>query len=102
MQPASPFWAEIGQRIAVVLFVCFVMSWIYSKPRSRRYLAIAFGAIIGIITLLDKLTWVASEAALKLASGIIPAAYCIVFLLLPAIFPMLNKPPPLLTRVTFK
>ncbi len=102
MQPASPFWAEIGQRIAELYFLFFVLSWIYTQPRSRKYFVIAFGVIMGIISLLDKLTWTSSEAALKSVSWLIPGTYCIIFLLLPAAFPVLNEPKPVPTRVTFK
>ena len=62
----------------------------------------AFGVIVAIISLSDILTWVPAEAALKSVSWIIPAAYCIVFLLLPAAFPALNEPKPVPNRVTFK
>ncbi|MBU6469172.1 MAG: cytochrome b N-terminal domain-containing protein [Gammaproteobacteria bacterium] len=102
MQPASPFWAEIGQRIAELYFLFFVLSWIHAQPRSRQYFVIAFSVIMGIISLLDKLTWTSSEAALKLASWLIPGTYCIFFLLLPAAFPVLNEPKPVPNRVTFK
>ncbi len=102
MQPASPFWAEIGQRIAELYFLFFVISWIYSRPRSRRYLAMAFSVIMAIISLSDKLTWVPGEATLKLASWLLPGTYCFIFLLLPAAFPVLNEPKPVPNRVTFK
>ncbi|MHB8404210.1 MAG: hypothetical protein ACYDCJ_02185 [Gammaproteobacteria bacterium] len=102
MQPASLFWVEIGQRIVELYFLFFVLSWIYAQPRSRQYFVIAFSAIMGIISLLDKLTWTASEAALKLVSWLMPGTYCVIFLLLPAAFPVLNEPKPVPNRVTFK
>jgi len=92
---------EIGQRMAELYFLFFVLSWIYIQTCSRQYFLIAFSVIMGIISLLDKLTWTSSETALKLVSRLIPGSYCVVFLLLPAAFPGLNEPRPVPNRVTF-
>jgi ubiquinol-cytochrome c reductase cytochrome b subunit len=102
MQPATPFWAEIGQRLSELYFLFFVLSWIYSKPRSRVFMAASFALIIIIIGGVDALTWVASVAKVKIYSGAIPLAYCVIFLLLPAFFAGLIEPKRVPQRVTFK
>jgi ubiquinol-cytochrome c reductase cytochrome b subunit len=102
MQLATPFWAQIGQRIAELYFLFFVTSWIYSKPRSRGYLIAAFAIIMAAISVLDVLGWDPSEVTLKLYSWLIPGIYCAIFLLLPAFFSSLVEPEQVPERVTSK
>ncbi|MDE2090971.1 MAG: cytochrome b N-terminal domain-containing protein [Gammaproteobacteria bacterium] len=102
MQLATPFWAEIGQRFSELYFLFFVVSWVYSKQRSRLYMLIAFLIVMFVITGLDAISWVSSAAALKLYSWLIPLAYSLIFLLLPAFYPKLVEPKPVPDRVTMK
>ena len=102
MQLATPFWAEIGQRIAELYFLFFVTSWVYSRPRSRRYYILAFVIVMAVISVLDVLGWDPSGVSLKLYSWLIPGIYCVIFLLLPAFFGKLVEPEQVPERVTFK
>jgi ubiquinol-cytochrome c reductase cytochrome b subunit len=102
MQPATPFWAEIGQRISELYFLFFVVSWLYSKPRSGMFMFMSFAAVILIILGMDILTYVPSVAKVKIFSGAIPLVYSLIFLLLPAILPKLVEPKPVPERVTSK
>ncbi|MGH8306835.1 MAG: cytochrome b [Gammaproteobacteria bacterium] len=102
MQPATAFWAEIGQRISELYFLFFVTSWAYSRPRSRVFLVITFIVVMAIITFLDAISWVSSAATLKMISWLIPLVYCIIFLLLPALAGKLVEPKPVPERVTVK
>lgn len=102
MQPATAFWAEIGQRISELYFLFFVISWVYSRPRSRVFLVVIFIVVMTIITFLDAISWVSSGATLKMVSWLIPMVYCIIFLLLPALAGKLVEPKPVPERVTVK
>ncbi|HEX6550350.1 MAG TPA: cytochrome b N-terminal domain-containing protein, partial [Gammaproteobacteria bacterium] len=102
MQLATPFWAEIGQRIAELYFLFFVTSWVYSQSRSRRYYILAFVIVMAVISVLDVLGWDPSGVSLKLYSWLIPGIYCAIFLLLPAFFGKLIEPEQVPERVTFK
>ncbi len=102
LQPATKFWAEIGQRISELYFLFFVTSWVYSRPRSRVFLVAAFVIVMVIITILDAISWVSSGATLKMVSWLIPLVYCIIFLLLPAFSLKLVEPRPVPERVTVK
>jgi len=102
MQPATPFWAEIGQRLSEMYFLFFAVSWAYSKPRSRAYLVITFICVMAVISLFDWVSWVPSAAVLKMYSWLIPLVYSLIFLLLPALSPKLIEPKPVPERVTMK
>lgn len=102
MQPATVFWAEIGQRISELYFLFFVACWVYSRPRSRVFLVTTFIIVMLIITVLDAISWVSSEATLKMYSWSIPLVYSIIFLLLPAFSQKLIEPKPVPERVTAK
>jgi ubiquinol-cytochrome c reductase cytochrome b subunit len=100
MQAASPFWAQIGQRLAELYFLFFLTSWLYSKPRSRNFLLITFAVVMVVISLFDLIGWDPSEVQLKLYSWLIPGVFSAVFMLLPAFFPKLNQPEAVPERVT--
>src|SRR5690242_6341016 len=100
MQLATPFWAQIGQRCAELYFLFFVVSWLYSRPRSRNALLITFAVVMVLISLIDIIGWDPNEVRLKLYSWLIPAAYSIIFILLPAFSPKLNQPETVPERVT--
>jgi ubiquinol-cytochrome c reductase cytochrome b subunit len=100
MQQATPFWAQIGQRCAELYFLFFLVSWLYSKPRSRQYLLLSFVVVMGVISLFDLISWDPAEASLKLYSWLIPGVYCAIFLLLPAFFSKLNQAEAVPERVT--
>jgi len=102
MQPATAFWAEIGQRISELYFLFFVISWIYSKPRSRTFMVAAFAIVMLIITGLDAISWVSSAATLKMYSWLIPLVYSLIFLLLPAFSPKLVESKRVPERVAMK
>jgi ubiquinol-cytochrome c reductase cytochrome b subunit len=102
MQAASPTWAQIGQRCAELYFLFFVVSWVYSKPRSGGFLALSFLVIMGLISIFDWIGWDPAEANFKLTTWLIPGIYCAVFLLLPAAFSGLNEPEAVPERVTSK
>ncbi len=115
MQLATPYWAEIGQRISELYFLFFIISWIYSEPRSRKYLLYAFVTIMIVITALDIIAiagwppvlnalsgWKPGENMLQVISWFIPGVYSAVFLLLPAFFPGLNQSEKVPERVTMK
>jgi len=102
MQLATPFWAEIGQRLSELYFLFFVVAWVYSKPRSRAYLLFAFVAVMVVISLLDWISWAPDLGSLKMWSWLIPLIYSAIFLLLPAAMPKLMEPKPVPDRVTFK
>lgn len=102
MQLATPNWAIVGQRFTELYFLFFVVSWIYSRSRSRGYLAGAFIILMGLISVLDYLGWVSALASLKLYTWLIPGAYCIIFLLLPALNSKLIESKPVPERVTWK
>ncbi|MGH8401616.1 MAG: cytochrome b, partial [Gammaproteobacteria bacterium] len=102
MQLATPFWAQIGQRFAELYFLFFVTSWVYSKPRSRKFLFNTFVAVMAMISVADWLFWDPTEVSLKLYSWLIPGIYCAIFLLLPAFFGKLVEPEQVPERVTSK
>ncbi|MHB8406027.1 MAG: cytochrome b [Gammaproteobacteria bacterium] len=102
LQPATPFWAQIGQRMEELYFLFFVVSWIYTRPRSWVFLALAFLAVMAVITAFDWLGWDAAIAHLKIYSWLIPGIYSVIFLLLPAFFSKLVEPLPVPERVTWK
>jgi ubiquinol-cytochrome c reductase cytochrome b subunit len=102
MQAATLFWAEIGQRLSELYFLFFVAAWVYSRPRSRLFLVITFVVVMIIISVLDWISWVPSTAHLKMYSWLIPFAYCVIFLLLPAAAPKLMQPKPVPERLTTK
>jgi ubiquinol-cytochrome c reductase cytochrome b subunit len=100
MQVASPEWAEYGQRCAELYFLFFLVSWLYSKPRSGRYLLTCFVIVMAVIGFFDLLSWDPAEATLKLSSLLIPGIYSAVFMLLPAFSSKLNQPEAVPERVT--
>jgi len=100
MQLATPFWAQIGQRLAELYFLFFLVSWLYSKPRSSNFMRITFVAVMVFISLLDLIGWDPNEVTLKVYSWLIPGVYSVVFILLPAFFPRLNQPEAVPERVT--
>ncbi len=102
LQKATLFWAEIGQRVQELYFLFFVLSWVYTRPRTRGFLVGTFLAVMVIITLFDWLAWDPGIARLKLVSWLIPGVYCAIFLLLPAYFGKLLEPKPVPERVRFK
>ncbi|MGH8372619.1 MAG: cytochrome b [Gammaproteobacteria bacterium] len=102
MQLATPFWAQIGQRISELYFLFFVISWVYSKSRSRNFLFGTFIAVMAMIAVADWWFWDPTEVSLKLYSWLIPGIYCAIFLLLPAFFSKLVEPEQVPERVTFK
>ena len=102
MQLATPFWAQIGQRCAELYFLFFVVSWLYSKSRSRNFMLLSFVVAMGLISIFDLLGWDPKEATLKLYSWLIPGIYCAVFMLLPAFFGKLNQSESVPERVTSK
>jgi ubiquinol-cytochrome c reductase cytochrome b subunit len=113
MQALSPFWAQIGQRCTELYFLFFVVSWVYSKPRSRKFLIRAFVIVMALVTLADILDivgwppsfhelvdWKTGENTLQLYSWLLPGIYSAVFLLLPAFAPKLNEQESVPERVT--
>ena len=102
MQAATPFWAEIGQRLSELYFLFFIVSWLYSKPRSTLYMGISFTVVMVIITVLDIVTYVPSIATVKIYSWAIPFFYCVLFMLLPGFSAKLIESKPVPQRVTFK
>ncbi|HET7921905.1 MAG TPA: cytochrome b N-terminal domain-containing protein, partial [Gammaproteobacteria bacterium] len=102
LQLATAFWAEFGQRLAELYFLFFVVSWVYSRPRTPRFLVGSFIVIMALISLGDWLGWDPSNVSLKLYSWLIPAIYCAIFLLLPALFGKLIEPEQVPERVTSK
>jgi ubiquinol-cytochrome c reductase cytochrome b subunit len=100
MQLATPFWAQIGQRMAELYFLFFLVSWLYSKPRSSNFMRITFVAVMVFISLLDLIGWDPNEVTLKVYSWLVPGVYSVVFILLPAFFPRLNQPEAVPERVT--
>jgi len=102
MQVASPIWAQIGQRCAELYFLFFVVSWVYSKPRSAGFLMLTFLVLMGLISIFDWIGWDPAEASFKLRTWLIPGLYCAVFLLLPAFFSKLNEAETVPERVTSK
>ncbi|MGH8400408.1 MAG: cytochrome b, partial [Gammaproteobacteria bacterium] len=75
MQLATPFWAQIGQRCAELYFLFYVVSWVYSKPRSRNFLFGTFIAVMAMISVADWVFWDPTEVTLKLYSWLIPGIY---------------------------
>jgi len=102
MQKATIFWAEIGQRIQELYFLFFVFSWVYTRPRSRIFLAGTFVVVMAVITVFDWLGWDPAIAQLKMLTWLIPGVYCAIFLLLPTYFGKLLMPKPVPERVRFK
>ena len=100
MQLATPFWAQIGQRCAELYFLFFVVSWLYSRPRSRNFMLATFVVAMGLISIFDWIGWDPKEGDLKLYSWLIPGIYCAVFILLPTFAPKLNEPETVPERVT--
>ncbi|HEX4300549.1 MAG TPA: cytochrome b, partial [Gammaproteobacteria bacterium] len=100
MQLATPFWAQIGQRLAELYFLFFLVSWLYSRPRSTRFMAGTFVVVMVVISLFDALGWDPNEVQLKLYSWLVPGLYGAVFILLPAFFPRLNQSETVPDRVT--
>ena len=102
MQAAAPTWAQLGQRCAELYFLFFVVSWIYSKPRSAGFLVGAFVIIMVLISIFDWIGWDPVEASFKMRTWLIPGLYCAIFLLLPAFSPKLNAAESVPERVTSK
>jgi len=102
MQVAAPTWAQLGQRCSELYFMFFVVSWIYSKPRTTGFLVGAFVVLMGLVTLFDVIGWDPAERSFKLTTWLIPGIYCAIFLLLPAFFSKLNEPESVPERVTSK
>ena len=100
MQLATPFWAQVGQRMAELYFLFFLVSWLYSRERSRNFMVAVFVVVMGLITVLDIIGWDPKEQELKLYSWLIPGLYSAVFILLPAFFPRLNRAEAVPERVT--
>ncbi len=100
MQAASPFWAQIGQRCAELYFLFFIVSWLYSRPRSRNFMLGTFAVVMALITLFDVIGWDPKEKDLKLYSWLVPAIYSLIFMVLPAFFQKLNQPEQVPERVT--
>ena len=51
MQLATPFWAQIGQRCAELYFLFFLVSWLYSKARTRNFMVLTFVIVMGLISI---------------------------------------------------
>ncbi|HSC48159.1 MAG TPA: cytochrome b N-terminal domain-containing protein [Gammaproteobacteria bacterium] len=102
MQAASPTWAQIGQRCAELYFLFFVVSWVYSRPRTTGFMTITFVVLMGLVSIFDWIGWDPAEGSFKLTTWLIPGLYCAVFLLLPAFFSKLNEPETVPERVTSK
>jgi ubiquinol-cytochrome c reductase cytochrome b subunit len=102
MQAASPTWAQIGQRCAELYFLFFVVSWVYSRPRTTGFMLITFLVLMGLVSIFDWIGWDPAEGSFKLTTWLIPGLYCAVFLVLPAFFSKLNEPEAVPERVTSK
>ena len=102
MQAAAPTWAQLGQRCAELYFLFFVVSWIYSKPRSTGFMVGAFVILMGLITVFDIIGWDPKEQSFKMTTWLIPGLYCVVFLLLPVFSSKLNESESVPERVTSK
>lgn len=99
LMPPTAVYAELSWRMSELYFLFFFVSWVYSHARSRKFY---FGAAIGtliVLALLDVFRWEPTSASLMLQMFLIPIAYIVVFLLLPA-FTRLNDSKPVPERVT--
>ena len=99
--PASPWHAEIGFRLAELYFLFFIVLAIYSTPRSRGYHLVMTLVLLGVISAIDALRYDPGVAPLILRTWAVPAAYSVIFVLLPG-FTAINNPKPVPERVTFK
>ncbi len=102
MQAAAPTWAQLGQRCAELYFLFFVVSWLYSKPRSAKFLMVTFLVVMALISIFDWIGWDPAEASFKMSTWLIPGIYSVAFILLPALFPKLNQSEAVPERVTNK
>jgi ubiquinol-cytochrome c reductase cytochrome b subunit len=102
LQLASPFWAQIGQRCSELYFLFFLVSWLYSRPRSTQFMVGTFVVVMALISVFDWIGWDPKEKDLKLYSWLVPGVYCAVFMLLPAFFSKLNAAETVPERVTDK
>jgi len=100
--PATLFWQRLGSGVALVYFLFFVVSWIYAhRPTPRRLVA----TLVVVLAVLGFLIWrfyLPSIAALIWRTSLIPIAYALVFLLVPAFFPGLLRDRPVPDRVRMR
>ncbi len=96
IQPASTTIDQIGWRMTQLYFLFFVVSWIYSYPRSNRYYYTAFAIVAGVILMFD--LWRGPDA-FAWAMSIVPLGLTAIFLLLPTVT-RLDESKPVPERLT--
>lgn len=99
MQPATQAYAKLAQRFGECYFLFFLLSWTYSRPRSRSLYVIVFLVVMGAITAFDVFNYNSTVSAMTIYSWFIPLVYAAIFFLLPA-FTRLNEPKAVPERVT--
>ncbi len=98
-QPATPVLGELAVRFSEVYFLFFISLWFASKPRSNKTSFSVFIVLLSVITFYDLMRVDADKVGLIFTSWLIPAAYLVFTLLLPA-FTNLNAEQPVPERVT--
>ncbi|HLU61571.1 MAG TPA: cytochrome bc complex cytochrome b subunit [Gammaproteobacteria bacterium] len=100
LKPPTRFFSELSLRLSELYFLFFLVSWAYSKTRSRGFHFGLFAGVLVLLAILDAVRWDPINGSLMLQMYLIPAVYLAIFLLLP-VFTRLNESKPVPERVTF-
>ncbi|MGF1643565.1 MAG: cytochrome bc complex cytochrome b subunit [Thiotrichales bacterium] len=100
IKPVTPVFAELAVRGTEVYFLFFAVLWVNSKPRSRAFLFGAFAVTLGLVVIYDLMRVATLNPAIVWSGLLIPAAFLVVCLLFPLLFPRLHQEKPVPTRVT--
>ncbi len=101
MQGVTPLYSELALRLAEIYFLFFVVSWVYSLARTRKFMVSTAVIVMTIVTLLDMFRFDPERAHLMYLAWLIPAIYSLLFLVVPA-YTRMNEPKPVPERVTFE
>ncbi|MEA5444859.1 cytochrome bc complex cytochrome b subunit [Gammaproteobacteria bacterium AB-CW1] len=96
LKPATTLYNELALRFTEFYFMFFIISWVYSEPRSRNYYYGAFAIVVALIAVIDLVRDMAGISWIALLIMIAVTAF---FLLLPA-HTRLNESKPVPERLT--